>query len=226
MIFLHLNTYNLACLKKSGGKVMQAHLLSNATNDKPITMSDKINHPQLCQWLDSVAQSRDKHAFTALFEFFAPKILRIARNKFPNESQAHEVVQNTMSNVWRKAHLFNQDKGAATTWVYTVMRNVTFDMLRKIQGNKEDNLSDDIWPIAENTVTESEVFEDHLANQNLSSVIEELPQAQQDVVKGFYFREMSQEQLAEHLNLPLGTVKSRLRLALGKLKAQLGEKHD
>jgi RNA polymerase sigma-70 factor (ECF subfamily) len=58
------------------------------------------------------------------------------------------------------------------------------------------------------------------------SVIEELPLAQQEVVKGFYLREMSQEQLAKHLNLPLGTVKSRLRLALAKLKLQLGERND
>ena len=205
---------------------MQTNLLSRPTSAKSTSMSDKINHPQLCQWLESVATSRDKVAFTHLFKFFAPKILRIARGKFPNEAQANEVVQDTMSNVWRKAHLFNQNKGAATTWVYTVMRNVTFDMLRKIQGNKEDNLSDDIWPIAEKMSSEAEVFDDHLEHANLLSVIEELPQSQQDVVKGFYFREMSQEQLAVHLNLPLGTVKSRLRLALGKLKVQLGEQHD
>ena len=205
---------------------MQTNLLSKATSAKSTYMSDKINHPQLCQWLKSVATSRDKQAFTDLFQFFAPKILRIARSKFPNEAQASEVVQDTMSNVWRKAHLFNQDKGAATTWVYTIMRNVSFDMLRKIKGNKEDNLSDDIWPIAENMNSEAETFDDHLAHENLLSVIKELPQAQQDVVKGFYFREMSQEQLAVHLHLPLGTVKSRLRLALGKLKVQLGEKHD
>lgn len=204
---------------------MQTNLLSKATSAKSTNMSDKINHPQLCQWLFSVAQNRDKQAFTYLFQFFAPKILRIARGKFPNEAQANEVVQDTMSNVWRKAHLFNQDKGAATTWVYTIMRNVTFDMLRKIQGNKEDNLSDDIWPVAESMSfeVEHENFDDHLANKQLLSVIEALPQAQQEVVKGFYLREMSQEQLAIHLNLPLGTVKSRLRLALGKLKVQLGE---
>jgi RNA polymerase sigma factor (sigma-70 family) len=205
---------------------MQTNLLSKATSAKSTNMSDKINHPQLCQWLLSVAQNREKQAFTHLFQFFAPKILRIARGKFPNEAQANEVVQDTMSNVWRKAHLFNQDKGAVTTWVYTIMRNVTFDMLRKIQGNKEDNLSDDIWPVAESMSfeVEPESFDDHLANKQLLSVIEALPQAQQEVVKGFYLREMSQEQLAIHLNLPLGTVKSRLRLALGKLKVQLGEK--
>ena len=205
---------------------MQTNLLSKVTNAKPSKMSEQIDHPQLCQWLEAVAISRDKKAFTQLFRFFAPKIQRIASNKFFNENQANEVVQETMSNVWRKAHLFNQDKGAATTWVYTVMRNVTFDMLRKLKGNKEDNLSDDIWPIAESMGSEDEPFEDHLENKQLLTVIEKLPEVQQQVVKGFYFMEMSQEQLATHLNLPLGTIKSRLRLALAKLKVQLGEEHD
>jgi RNA polymerase sigma factor (sigma-70 family) len=205
---------------------MQTNLLSNVTSAKPSKMSDKINHPQLCEWLDAVAISRNKDAFTQLFKFFGPRIHGIARGKFPNEAQAGEVVQETMSNVWRKAHLFDKNKGAATTWVYTVMRNVTFDMLRKIKGNKEDNLSDDIWPLAESIANENESFSDHLESKQLLTVIEKLPEAQQLVVKGFYFMEMSQEQLAEHLNLPLGTIKSRLRLAIAKLKVQLGEKND
>jgi len=205
---------------------MQTNLLSSVANDKPSHMSDKINHSELCYWLDEVAVSRSKEAFTHLFKFFAPKVLKIALGKFPNEAQAHEVVQETMSNVWRKAHLFNKDKGAATTWVYTVMRNVTFDMLRKVKSNKEDNLSDDIWPIAESINKEDENFGDHLQNKQLSEVINTLPEAQKAVVKGYYFLEMSQEQLAEHLDLPLGTIKSRLRLALAKLKMQLGEDHD
>ena len=186
---------------------MQTNLRSKVTNAKPSIMSDKIDHPQLCQWLNAVATSKDKQAFTHLFQFFGPKIQRIARNRFLNEAQASEVVQETMTNVWRKAHLFNKDKGAATTWVYTVMRNVTFDMLRKIKGNKEDNLSDDIWPVAESMVSENESFDDHLESKQLLHVIEKLPEAQQQVVKGFYFMEMSQEQLAVHLNLPLGTIK-------------------
>ncbi|WP_246028822.1 sigma-70 family RNA polymerase sigma factor [Litorilituus sediminis] len=189
-------------------------------------MSEEINHPQLCQWLNAVAVSRNKQAFTCLFKFFAPKILRIARGKFPVEAQANEVVQETMTNVWRKAHLFNPDKGAATTWVYTVMRNVTFDMLRKVKANKEDNLSEDIWPLAESAVSEADTYQDHLQHDKLLTVINKLPESQQEVVKGFYLMEMSQEQLAAQLNLPLGTIKSRLRLALAKLKVQLGENHD
>jgi RNA polymerase sigma-70 factor (ECF subfamily) len=205
---------------------VQSKLPSHQAAVTPSNMTNKIDHPQLCQWLKLIAVNRDKQAFTAVFKFFAPKIKRIAQGKFNNEAQAAEVVQDTMSNVWRKSHLFDDSKGAATTWVYTIMRNVTFDMLRKVKANKEDNLSDDIWPLAESMNTEEETFTDHIQNRNLKGVIETLPENQQQVVKGFYFLEMSQEQLAEHLNLPLGTVKSRLRLALGKLKIKLGDHHD
>jgi RNA polymerase sigma-70 factor (ECF subfamily) len=106
------------------------------------------------------------------------------------------------------------------------MRNVTFDLLRKMKGNKEDNLSEDIWHVIENQHVDSETFEDHIENKNLLEVIGHLPEAQQQVVKGYYLLEMSQEQLAQELNLPLGTIKSRLRLALAKLKIRLGESHD
>jgi RNA polymerase sigma-70 factor (ECF subfamily) len=207
-------------------QVTQTRLPSHSSGVTPNSMTNEIPHTDLCQGLKAVAISRDKDAFTHLFHFFAPKIQRITKSKLNTDAQANEVVQETMSNVWRKAHLFNEDKGAATTWVYTIMRNVTFDMLRKVQANKEDNLSEDIWPMLETASTEEETFSDHLENKQLLTVIKELPENQQQVVKGFYFMEMSQEQLASHLNLPLGTVKSRLRLALAKLKIQLGEKHD
>ncbi|WP_241242245.1 sigma-70 family RNA polymerase sigma factor [Thalassotalea sp. G2M2-11] len=185
-----------------------------------------VDHAQLCHWLNAVAQQKDKLAFAKLFRFFAPKILRIATSKLNNETLAAEVVQETMTNVWRKAALFDDSKGAATTWVYTVMRNVSFDMLRKIKSNKEDHFSDDIWPLSEKAATDDEVFDDHLQSNHLLEQIDSLPDNQQQVVKGFYFLEMSQEQLAQHLNLPLGTIKSRLRLALAKLKLQLGGEND
>lgn len=207
-------------------QVAQRCLPNDSINATPSLMSNQINHNELCQWLTAVAVNRDKQAFTHLFHFFAPKIHRIAKSKLNTDSQASEVVQETLGNVWRKAHLFDGSKGAVTTWVYTIMRNVTFDMLRKIKSNKEDNLSEDIWPIAEAKMVQDSEFTDHLADKKLRSVIEELPENQQEVIKAYYFMEMSQDQLATHLNLPLGTIKSRLRLAIGKLKAQLGEHHD
>lgn len=193
---------------------------------KSMSMNIEIDNKELSQLLVAVALKRDKQAFAVLFKFFAPKIKRITASKFANSDQTNEVVQETMSKVWRKAHLYNVDKGLATTWVYTVMRNVTFDMLRKVKSNKEDNLSDDIWPIAEQSNSIDDPYEDHLAKNNILACLDSLSENQRQVVKGFYFLEMSQEQLAQHLNIPLGTIKSRLRLALAKLKQQLGDDND
>ncbi|WDE00269.1 sigma-70 family RNA polymerase sigma factor [Thalassomonas actiniarum] len=207
-------------------QVTGAALQKDQEGIKPIAMPADIDNKTLTRFVIAIALKRDKQAFTSLFKFFAPKIKRVAATRFNNNEQVNEVLQETMTIVWRKAHLFNIDKGAVTTWVYTIMRNVSFDMLRKVQASKEDNLSDDIWPLAERNIGEGEVFADHLARKNILTCLEQLPQNQQMVVKGFYFLEMSQEQLARQLDLPLGTIKSRLRLALSKLKLQLGDDND
>lgn len=201
-------------------------LPTTATHVTPYCMTTSIDHNQLALWLVQVATKQDKAAFTSLFKFFAPQILRLSVSKYRNEVLANDIVQETMTNIWRKAHLFDPQKGAPTTWVYTVMRNVTFDMLRKMKTQKEDNLSDDFWPLAEASNVDAEPFSDHLANQQILSCINKLPEQQQQVVKGFYLQEMSQEQLADYLDIPLGTVKSRLRLALAKLKQHVGDRHD
>ncbi|MBM7074352.1 sigma-70 family RNA polymerase sigma factor [Shewanella sp. 202IG2-18] len=157
-----------------------------------------------------------------VFQHFAPKIKRFAVQKFSNSDKANDIVQDTMSNVWRKAYLFCPNKGAAHTWVYTIMRNVTFDALRKIRSGREDNLSEDIWSYIEGE-TEEKVFEDHLEKKFILENINKLSEAQLSVVKAFYFSELSQEQISECLDIPLGTVKSRLRLAVAKLKGNIGD---
>lgn len=178
----------------------------------------------LSEALIKVAEKRDRKAFAYLFEYFAPKIRRFGVKQFGNDAQAMELVQDTMTSVWRKAHLYHNDKGAATTWIYTVMRNASFDALRKMKSNKEEHISEDIWPIIQDSQAEEEVYKDHLQTAQIQKYINKLPPAQRDIVKGVYFQEMSQEQLAEHLDIPVGTVKSRLRLALQKLRAEMGER--
>jgi RNA polymerase sigma factor (sigma-70 family) len=207
-------------------QVFKQALQSNTECFKSMTMPAQIDNTQLAQLLSEISTKRDKQAFTTLFGFFAPKILGISKRKFSNPDQASEVLQETMSNIWRKAHFFDANKGQASTWIYTIMRNVTFDMLRKIKTNKEDNLSDDIWPMVDESQAKTAVYDDHLAKKHILASLDQLPENQKMVVKGFYFQDMSQEQLAQHLDLPLGTVKSRLRLAIEKLKVQLGDHHD
>lgn len=186
----------------------------------------EVDGKTLSSWLVAIAEHRDKAAFARLFKWFSPKIMGFGRKQFNNPVMASELLQETMTNVWRKAHLYNQEKGAATTWVYTVMRNISFDMLRKIQANHEDNLSDDIWPLAEAQNSDEHVFADHLMDKQIEKYLNKLPENQKQIVHGVYFQDLSQEQLAKNLNIPLGTVKSRLRLALTKLRQHIGAAHD
>lgn len=179
---------------------------------------------QINLWLEMVATEQDKTAFAALFKLFAPKIRAHGLRRFGVESLAMDLVQETMLLVWRKASLFQAGKGKASTWIYTVMRNHCFDMLRKIQSKKEDNLSEDLWPTIEDTSSVNE--QDHLQSRQLLMHLESLPQDQQQVVKAIYIKEMTQQELALHLDVPLGTIKSRLRLAMTKLKAKMENAHD
>ena len=187
------------------------------------TLLEQDDKEQLKGWLCSIAETRDKQAFSNIFSWFAPKIIRFGIKQLNNEASANVLLQETMTNVWKKAHMYNADKGAVTTWVYTIMRNVSFDMLRKVKSNREDMLSEDIWPLVESENLDTADFEDHLLNKSLMKHVDKLPQAQKQIIKGVYFQELSQEQIAVQLGIPVGTVKSRLRTALSKLKSHLGD---
>lgn len=194
------------------------------THGNANTMKDAQSTQQLQQWLIAVANNRDKRAFAQLFSWFAPKILRYGVSHLNSSANAQELLQDTMTNVWKKAHYFNADKGAVTTWVYTIMRNASFDMLRKMQTQREEMLSDDIWPLVEAQTAQEGEYSDHLMQKEMKRYLSLLPDAQQQVIKGVYFQHLSQEELATQLGIPIGTVKSRLRLALSKLKQKMGGK--
>lgn len=181
---------------------------------------------QLKSWMLAVADERCKTSFAQLFKWFGGKVQRMASRQLNNDAVATEIMQEVMTQVWRKAHLYHPDKGAVTTWVYTVTRNLCFDFLRKSQNKNEQNLADDIWPLHEEVVVEEDVYSDHLFDKELLSKVDGLPPKQQQIVRGVFFQELSQEQLARHLDVPLGTVKSRLRLALARLKQDFGDQDD
>lgn len=188
-----------------------------------MAMTSDVPSTDLRQWLLLVANNRDKAAFAKIFKWFTPKIINYGIQHLNSQATANELLQETMSNVWRKAHYYNAAKGAATTWVYTIMRNACFDMLRKIRSRREELLSDDIWPLVEAGAVEDTGNDDHLIHRKIKEHLQTLPQPQQEVVKGIYFDELTHEALAKQLGIPIGTVKSRLRLALKKLKQHVGD---
>ena len=199
---------------------MQTHYVEvnnqvNPIQNQPDNDKEKAN---LDAWLLQVASSQDKQAFSLLFKWFAPKIRAYGIKKFNDPTLAMDLVQETMTLVWRKAVLFNQNKGNASGWIFTVMRNHSFDMLRKIQSNKEDTISDELWPLFDKQVESVEL--DWLETRKLKKAVSVLPPNQRVVVEGIYEQGLTQQELSEQLSEPIGTIKSRLRLALTKLRQE------
>jgi RNA polymerase sigma-70 factor, ECF subfamily len=179
------------------------------------------------QWdigLESVGIRQDKTAFAELFEHFAP-LLKAFLMKGGNlgPETAEELVQETMIKVWRRAPSFSRDQASATTWIYTIARNTRIDWYRKQSRQDASNLrAEDIYDEVEG----ASPYASLLQVRSISTITDqllELPTEQAAVLRLMYLEGMSGQQVADALALPLGTVKSRIRLALAKLKINLGK---
>jgi RNA polymerase sigma-70 factor (ECF subfamily) len=178
---------------------------------------------EMSAYLVLVGQSRCQRSFAEVFNYFAPRLRSYALKQMGNEALAMELVQDTMSNVWQKSHLFNAEKGAPSTWIFTIARNIRFDMLRKQRNRKEDICADDLWPVlCEQTSDVNEVpLDEQITLHELGVLFEELPKKQREVIEAIYVEGKSQQEVADQFDIPLGTVKSRTRLALQRLKEML-----
>ena len=180
---------------------------------------------EMSAYLAIVAQQRCKVSFSKVFSYFAPRLRSYALKQMGNEALAMELVQDTMSNVWQKAHLFNAEKGSPSTWIFTIARNIRFDMLRKLQNRKEDVCADDLWPVLCEQTADLKLapLDEQITLEQVGHYFDELPAKQQLVIEAIYIQGKSQQEVADELNIPLGTVKSRTRLALQRLKDMLRE---
>ncbi|MDX1678453.1 sigma-70 family RNA polymerase sigma factor [Arsukibacterium sp.] len=181
------------------------------------------------QWEDAltlVALHQDKAAYAELFSYFAPRLRAFGIKMFGNEQQAMEMVQDAMLNVWRKARLFDASRGCASTWIFTIARNVRFDMLRKKQSRKDDISADDLWfdgDYPEQESNSSDSWDTMLMSEKLAPHFDALPPAQRMVMQKVYLEEKSHQEVSDELAIPLGTVKSRIRLALDRLREALDD---
>ena len=171
--------------------------------------------------LASIAETRSRAAFSELFRHFAPKLQSYATRQFGNEQTAMDLVQETMTNVWHKTHLFKPDKGSPSTWIFTIARNIRFDRLRKNKKCKDDISADELWPILSeqnDSLDDGYSLDNDVLMQEISQYYAQLPDAQRIVIEKIYIEGKSQQEVSDALGVPLGTIKSRTRLALKKLK--------
>ncbi len=162
--------------------------------------------------LAQFAETRDKADYVQLFRHFAPKVKAYIVRLGLTEATADELMQETMLAVWNKAHLYNPAKAAASTWIFTLARNQSIDWMRR-QKYPEYELED--WHVGED---EGDAGEQSVLADRMADAIKTLPENQAQVIHMSFFEGRSHQEIADRIGIPLGSVKSRLRLAADKLK--------
>jgi RNA polymerase sigma-70 factor (ECF subfamily) len=187
--------------------------------------TDKTPVEQSRDWnkcLEDVGQKRDKQAFAELFEHFSPLLKSfLLKSGGQGPENVEELVQDTMVKVWRKADNYSAAQGSASTWIYTVARNTRIDAIRKqVRQNPRLLHAEDIYYNNEEQTPHTSLI--HIRDKKqISEKLRHLPAEQVEVLTLMFFQGKSGQQVADLLGLPLGTVKSRIRLALAKLKLGL-----
>ncbi len=177
------------------------------------------DQPSMEELMLAVSSRRDVDAFEVIFKHFAPRVKAYMAKLSADTQAAEELMQETMIAVWNKADQFDVAKGALSTWIFTIARNQRIDAVRRARRPEFDP-TDPAFVPDEEQLADLSIAERQSASQ-LRAAMADLPKEQSVLLELAYFEERTHSAIAKKLNLPLGTVKSRLRLAFNKLRAAL-----
>ena len=175
---------------------------------------EKNNKKVWAELIKKVETLKDTSAFEELFNHFAPRVKAFLMKSGADPQMAEECSQEVMATVWRKAHLFNPARASASTWIFTIARNKKIDAIRKLNRPEPEQL----YPEQDYEPDQEEVVELQQETERLATALGELPEKQRVLIEKAYLGELSHSEIAEITGLPLGTIKSRIRLALEKLR--------
>jgi len=180
---------------------------------------------RLAELIVAVGARGDRAAFAELFAYFAPRIKAYLFKRGVAAGEAEELAQEAMIMVWRRAATYDPAKAGASTWIFTIARNKRIDALRRERHPEYDPQDP---AVAAALAPAGPEAADRVAAaaqraERLSQAIAALPAEQAELVRMAYFEDKAHGRIAEETALPLGTVKSRLRLALGHLRKAVGE---
>jgi RNA polymerase sigma-70 factor (ECF subfamily) len=168
-------------------------------------------------WIVAIAVSRDRGCIIALFTFFAPKVNAYLQRRGVSKQNAEELAQETLLAVWRNAGQFDPERATAGAWVYTIARNLLVDLFRR-ERHPDDGCIAEAAPEPVNPEQHLKTTE---AEAQIRAAIDRLAPEQATVMRLSFFEERSHPQIASDLGVPLGTVKSRIRLATIHLRSDL-----
>ncbi|WP_437436578.1 sigma-70 family RNA polymerase sigma factor [Ruegeria arenilitoris] len=161
-----------------------------------------------------IRDAQDQAAFAELFQHFAPRVKAFLIRSGSDATTAEECAQEVMATLWHKAHLFDPSRATVATWVFTIARNKRIDVIRKQRRPEPEEL--DWGPEAE--PEQDDVIALQQETAQLRTAILALPEAQRELIEKAYFGDLSHREIASQTGLPLGTIKSRIRLALDRLR--------
>lgn len=176
-------------------------------------------HEELARLAERVAAARDRTAFAELYDHFAPRINGYLQRLGLEPSKAEEITQDVMVVLWHKAALFDPAKSSLATWLFRVARNRRIDALRRDRSHLVDPEDPMLRP--EETVPPDREIDDRRRDGRIRAAVAALPQEQLELVRYAFFYGLTHSQIAERAGLPLGTVKSRIRLAFARLRRDL-----
>lgn len=168
--------------------------------------------------LTAIARDQDQEAFSALFRNFAPKVKAFLLKSGADESLAEEVMQDVMGTVWRKAEQYDPARASVATWIFTIARNRKIDLLRKYARPQPEDLP---WG-PEEEQDQEDVLGLQQDSARLVEALNSLPAKQRELIERAYYGDLSHSEIAAETGLPLGTIKSRIRLALDRLRHKMG----
>ncbi|WP_246658287.1 sigma-70 family RNA polymerase sigma factor [Rhizobium sp. FKY42] len=182
------------------------------------TPEHELSPADLSKLLTRIGQQRDVDAFETLFRHYGPRVRSFMAMKTRDTQLAEELMQETMMAVWNKAVQFDPARGNVSAWIFTIARNQRIDAFRRKRPMFDENdpafVKDDVLPA-------DLELEERQDAELLRKAMETLPPEQLDVIKRAFFDEASHSTIAQDMGIPLGTVKSRIRLAFEKLRSTL-----
>jgi RNA polymerase sigma-70 factor (ECF subfamily) len=164
-----------------------------------------------------IRDDRDMAAFADVFRHYGPRVKGFLMKSGAGSALAEELTQDVMATVWHKANQFDPERAGVATWIFTIARNRRIDALRKSRRPEPEDLP---WG-PEPEPDQADAISLQQETRLLGAALAALPKAQRDLIERAYFGDLSHSEIAAETGLPLGTIKSRLRLALEKLRHKM-----
>jgi RNA polymerase sigma factor (sigma-70 family) len=171
--------------------------------------------------MEAVAASRDRSAFAQIYDHFAPRLKGYLRRRGSDGGQAEELVQEVMLTVWRKAGLYDRRQANVSTWIFTIARNRRIDAIRR--ERRPDFDPNDPAFVPDGEPSPDDALAASQDGAMLRRAIDDIPDEQRKLLHLAFYEDKSHNTIADELGLPLGTVKSRIRLALAKVRRSIEE---